>query len=90
MPLFRALGLAVVLITIRIMLPDVFHAGETTAISFLHGAELSADTASSIAASAGSAKGIPNGFQTFTAPPAFHSNDPHVLSLPQAPSIPSY
>ena len=57
------------------MLPDVLKEGQEAAIAFLRGARISADTASSIAASAAAAPGV---------------SSPLPLLYPQAPTIPSY
>lgn len=76
MSIFRAIGFGILIITLRILIPDVLDEGRQTAIAFLHGARISADTASSITASAASASHSPSSFPN--------------LVYPQAPSIPSY
>jgi hypothetical protein len=82
MSIFRAIGFGILIITLRLLLPDVFDSGKETAIAFLHGARVSADTASSIAASATtSLHPLSSAGTTQSLPP---------LSLPQTPSIPSY
>ncbi|HEY0010666.1 MAG TPA: hypothetical protein VGB97_01980 [Candidatus Paceibacterota bacterium] len=48
MPLFKAFGFGVLLIVLRLMLPNVLHEGEQTAIVFLEGAQASALTATTI------------------------------------------
>jgi len=82
MSIFKAIGFGIFIVTLRILIPSVLDEGERTAISFLHGARISADTASGIAASA--AASLPNRSASSTAgttPP---------FSLPRAPAIASY
>ncbi|MDB5190287.1 MAG: hypothetical protein JWN49_613 [Parcubacteria group bacterium] len=74
MPIFRAIGFGILLIILRIMIPSVLSEGEQTAISFLHGARVSADTMSQIAGTAGSAS-----VSLSSLPP---------LTYPQATTIP--
>jgi hypothetical protein len=47
-----AIGLALLIIFLKLLAPTVLSQGESTALSFLHGAEVSADVASSYAAAA--------------------------------------
>jgi hypothetical protein len=74
MSIFRAIGFGIFIITMRLLLPDVFAEGRSAAIAFLRGARLSADAASTLAASA--ARFPP---PAITRPP----------QLPQAP-LPTY
>lgn len=74
MSIFRAFGFGVLLVVMRIMLPNVLSAAEQTAIAFLGGAEASAEAAASIAASAAHI------------PPISSTSYPP-LTYPQAPSI---
>lgn len=53
MPVFRALGLGIAIIVLKILLPGVLSEIEDTAIAFLRGARVSASVASDLAASAG-------------------------------------
>jgi hypothetical protein len=52
MPIFSAIGLGITIVVLQIMVPKVFSELETTAILFLHGAQASAITATSLAATA--------------------------------------
>lgn len=76
MSIFRAIGFGIFIMIMGLMLPDVLDAGRATAISFLRGARISADTATNIAASAASAR------------PSASPLPP--LRLPQATNIPPY
>lgn len=53
MPLRKAIGLGICIIVLKLLVPEVLSALETTAIAFLKGAQTSASVASSLAASAG-------------------------------------
>jgi hypothetical protein len=55
MPIFQSIGLAVLIIVLKFLVPAIWSELEATVIAFLHGARISADIASGIAASAGSA-----------------------------------
>lgn len=78
MPIFRAIGLGIFFIIVSLMMPKVFSAGQQTIISFLQGAQLSADTASRITATA--AQSLPFSSSSLSSR----------TYLPQAPTIPSY
>ncbi|CAN5738010.1 hypothetical protein BH11PAT2_BH11PAT2_00210 [soil metagenome] len=79
MPIFRAIGFGLLLIILRIMIPSVLSEGEQTAISFLHGARVSADTMSQIA-----------GMASTTGPASVLLSTPlPPLTYPQAPTITS-
>lgn len=56
MPIFGALGLAVLIIVLKSLVPAIFAQLSATVISFLHGAQVSADVASQLAASAAAIK----------------------------------
>jgi len=56
MPIFQVIGLALLIIVLKILVPAIFGQIETTVIAFLHGAQISADIASKLAASAGAIK----------------------------------
>ncbi len=71
MPFFKALGFGIAITIISLAMPKVFVEIQTTALAFLHGAEVSADVATSVVAAAGEAK-LP------------HSQKP--FELPQLPS----
>lgn len=79
MPIFRAIGFGVLLIILRIMIPSVLSEGEQTAISFLHGARVSADTMSQIAGTAGSASALSS------LPPLIYPQAPTTLPLSALP-----
>lgn len=51
MRIFRAIGFGIFIIVVRVLIPAVFTEGQNTAVSFLHGARISADAASQTAAS---------------------------------------
>jgi len=55
MPIFQAIGLGILILVLQSLAPAVLSQAESTAISFLRGAEVSAVTATSLAASASSA-----------------------------------
>ncbi|MDB5264818.1 MAG: hypothetical protein JWN64_389 [Parcubacteria group bacterium] len=74
MPVLKALGLGVVIIVLKVLTPQIFSELQGTAIAFLHGAHVSADMATDLAASAGTSIEFSN------APPR----------LPQAPQIVGY
>ncbi len=79
MPIFRAIGFGIFIVTLSLLLPDVLTAGRGTAIAFLDGARMSAQIAANLVAA--SASSIP--------PPSSHPSS--LLSppqLPQAPTIP--
>ena len=71
MGIFRALGFGVFLLVLRLMVPEIFHEGQHTAVLMLHGAGTAAETASTLAASAGQTRLI-------ALPP---------YPLPQAPDV---
>ncbi len=52
MPIFGAIGLGVTIIVLKTLVPAIFAQLSATIIAFLHGAELSANAASQLAASA--------------------------------------
>jgi hypothetical protein len=52
MSIWNAIGLGVLIIVLRLLAPTVLTQGESTAVSFLKGAEVSAQVASSYAAQA--------------------------------------
>ena len=54
MPIFKAIGLGILILVLQSSLPKVLHQAETTALAFLHGAEVSATAATNLAASASS------------------------------------
>jgi len=83
MPIFKAIGFGIFIVTLRLLIPSVLDEGERTAISFLHGARVSADTASGIAASAASFthSATSSSSSAGTTPP---------FALPRAPAIASY
>lgn len=76
MPIFRAIGLGIFIITLKLLLPNVLIEGEQTLIAFLQGAQASADIASNIAASANLSSSA--------------GTAPSPLFLPRTPPIPSY
>jgi hypothetical protein len=55
MPVFRALGLGIAIVVLKFLVPAIFNELEATIIAFLSAARLSADAASGLAASVGSA-----------------------------------
>jgi hypothetical protein len=59
MPILHALGLAVLILILGWLVPDVLAEGEATIVAFLRGARVSAEVATELAASAGSADSIP-------------------------------
>ena len=54
MPIFKAIGLGILILVLQSSAPEVLHQLETTTLAFLHGAEISATVATSLAASASS------------------------------------
>lgn len=78
MPIFRALGLGVLILVLGWLVPNVLTELEATIIAFLHGARVSAEVAANIAASAGSSSSVPLSAVTFSALPPY--------PLPQAPT----
>lgn len=52
MPIFQALGLGILILVLQFLAPTVLHQGEATVLAFLRGAEISATTATNLAASA--------------------------------------
>ncbi len=54
MSLFQAIGLGVLILVLKFLVPTIFTEVEATVIAFLHGARISADVAANLAASAGS------------------------------------
>lgn len=56
MAITRALGLGIGIIVLKLLLPDVLAEIEHVAIAFLHGAQVSANVATDLAASAGSVR----------------------------------
>ncbi len=77
MGIFRAIGFGIFIVIVRVLIPAVFIEGQNTVVSFLHGARVSADAASGVAASV-------------TALQNNHSTSLLVLPpfpLPQTPSI---
>ncbi|MEK7511092.1 MAG: hypothetical protein AAB582_02565 [Patescibacteria group bacterium] len=52
MPIFRALGLGVLILVLGWLVPNVLKELEATVIAFLHGARVSADAAAHLAATA--------------------------------------
>ena len=67
MPIFHAIGLGVLIIVLKFLVPAVLTEGEKTVIAFLHGATVSATVATDLAASAGS---IPLSNEPFVLPQA--------------------
>jgi hypothetical protein len=57
MPIFQAIGLGVLILVLKFLVPAIFTEVEATVIAFLHGARVSADVASSLAASAATTHG---------------------------------
>ena len=53
MPLFKAIGLGICIIVLKLLVPQVLSEIENTAIAFLQGAQVSASVAAGLAASAG-------------------------------------
>lgn len=53
MPIFKALGLGILLLVLQCFLPAVLHQAEATILAFLRGAEVSANQATNLAASVG-------------------------------------
>lgn len=53
MPIFSAIGLGILIIVLKMLVPTIFAALQTTIIAFLSGATVSANVASQLAASAG-------------------------------------
>ena len=51
MSVWNAIGIGVLIVLLRLLAPAVLTQGESTAVSFLKGAEVSANVASSYAAS---------------------------------------
>jgi hypothetical protein len=82
MPIFRAIGFGVLIITLRLLMPAVLEEGEQTAIAFLRGAHVSADAATSIAASAAVPFAPASGTQSMIT-----TRIPYRATLPQAPQI---
>lgn len=72
MPILHAVGLAVLILILGWLVPDVLAEGEATAVAFLRGARVSAEVATEVAQSASVAGPIP-----LSAIP---------LSLPSAPT----
>lgn len=56
MPIFSALGLGLLIIVLKMLVPAIFAQLSSTIIAFLHGAQVSADVATQLAASAAAAK----------------------------------
>lgn len=55
MPIFQAIGLGILILVLQCFVPNVLHQLEATTLAFLRGAELSANVATSLVASADSA-----------------------------------
>jgi hypothetical protein len=53
MPIFQAIGLGILILVLKWLVPAIFVALQTTILAFLHGATVSADIATQLAASAG-------------------------------------
>lgn len=53
MPFFQAIGLGICILVLRFLVPTVLSEAENTAIAFLKGAQVSAQVATDLAASAG-------------------------------------
>jgi len=53
MPIFKAIGLGICIVVLKILLPGVLSEIEDTAIAFLYGARVSAGVATDLAASVG-------------------------------------
>ena len=68
MPIFRAVGLGVLIIVLKLLVPDVASQGERTAVQFLKGAEASAITATDLIHAASTSS--PTGFPRFSLPQA--------------------
>ena len=56
MPILSAIGLGILIIMLKMLVPAIFAQLSSTIIAFLHGAQVSADVASGLAASAAAAK----------------------------------
>lgn len=54
MPIFKAIGLGILILVLQTSAPKVLHQLETTTLAFLRGAEISANAATNLAASASS------------------------------------
>ncbi|KND50471.1 MAG: hypothetical protein AB202_02335 [Parcubacteria bacterium C7867-007] len=74
MPIFRALGLGILILILQLLVPTIFLQLQSTIIAFLNAAEISATVGSQLAGSAGSISGTIPG-----------SSDP--LTLPRATNI---
>lgn len=53
MPIFQAIGLGILILVLKFLVPPIFAQLESTILAFLHGAEISATIATQLAASAG-------------------------------------
>jgi hypothetical protein len=78
MPLFRALGFGVLILIMKILIPEVLSEGEKTAVMILRGTQLSVATATQMVGSVRVAS-LPN--QIRALPP---------FALPQAPTITAF
>ncbi len=78
MPIFQAIGLGILILILQSSAPSVLRQAETTILAFLRGAEISANTATSLA-SAASSLHTPG---TLRLPQALHGDQ-----LPQARQI---
>jgi len=56
MPIFSVIGLGLLIIVLRVLVPAIFGQLEETILAFLHGAQISATIASQIAGSAAAIK----------------------------------
>lgn len=54
MPIFKAIGLGILILVLQTSAPKVLHQLETTTLAFLLGAEISANAATNLAASTSS------------------------------------
>lgn len=56
MPVLKAVGLGICIVVLKLLVPEVLSEAEAAAIAFLRGARVSAETASTLAASVGSVR----------------------------------
>jgi hypothetical protein len=52
MPIFQAIGLGMLIIVLKCLVPEILAEGQKTVLAFLHGATVSAEMATQLAASA--------------------------------------
>lgn len=68
MPIFRAIGLGVLIIVLKFLVPSIWNELEAVIIAFLHGARVSADLATNLAGAGGASLSLPSATPPFPLP----------------------